>query len=62
MRTSKEIFEEELSGEPLTQESVIEAIQIAREEIITAIMDSIKAGNNSNITIFHILIDNNLFK
>ena len=34
MITAKEIFEEELSGEPLTQESVIEVIKNAQIEAI----------------------------
>ena len=34
MKRAKEIFEEELSGEPLTQESVIEAIKIVQLEAI----------------------------
>jgi hypothetical protein len=34
LRTAKKIFEEELSGEPLHQDAVIEAIQIAQWEII----------------------------
>ena len=34
MRTALEIFEEELSGEPLTQESVIEAIKIVQKELL----------------------------
>jgi hypothetical protein len=33
LRTAKEIFEEELSGEPLHQDVVIEAIQIAQKEM-----------------------------
>jgi len=33
MRNAKEIFEEELSGEPLTQVAVIEAIEIALDEL-----------------------------
>ena len=33
MRTAKQIFKEELLGEPLTQESVIEAIKIAQKEM-----------------------------
>jgi hypothetical protein len=33
MRTASQIFEEELSGEPLTQESVIEGIKLARKEV-----------------------------
>ena len=34
MRTAKDWFEEELSGEPLTQESVIECIKMVQEEVI----------------------------
>jgi len=34
IRSAKQIFEEELSGEPLTQESVIEAIWMAQKEIL----------------------------
>lgn len=34
MRTAKQIFEEELSGEPLYQEVVIEAIRLAQIEAI----------------------------
>ena len=34
MKTPKEWFEEELSGEPLTQESVIEVIKMIQEEVI----------------------------
>jgi len=34
MRSAKKIFEEELSGEPLSQDSVVLAIQIAQEEVI----------------------------
>lgn len=44
VRTAKEIFEEELSGEPLHQDVVIEAIQIAQMEIL----------NNLNL-----ILDNN---
>lgn len=35
MRTAKDIFEEELSGEPLCQEAVEEAITIAQREAIS---------------------------
>lgn len=34
MKTPKEWFEEELSGEPLTEESVIEVIKMVQEEVI----------------------------
>ena len=34
IKTAKEWFEEELSGEPLTQESVIEVIQMVQLEAI----------------------------
>jgi hypothetical protein len=34
MRTAKDWFEEELSGEPLTQDSVIECIKMVQEEVI----------------------------
>ena len=34
MKTAKDWFEEELSGEPLTQESVIEVIKMIQEEVI----------------------------
>lgn len=34
MLTAKEWFEEELSGEPLTQESVIEVIKMVQLEVI----------------------------
>ena len=34
MKTAKEWFKEELSGEPLTQESVIEVIKMAQLEVI----------------------------
>ena len=44
MRTALEIFEEELSGEPLTQESVIEAIKIAQ---LDAIEETIKLCTES---------------
>ena len=34
MRSAEVIFEEELSGEPLTQESVVEALKIAQKEAL----------------------------
>lgn len=34
MRSAKDWFEDELSGEPLTQESVIEVIKMIQEEVI----------------------------
>lgn len=34
MRTAKQIFEDELSGEPLCQEAVIYAIKLAMQEAI----------------------------
>ena len=34
MRSAKNWFEEELSGEPLTQESVIECIRMVQEDAI----------------------------
>lgn len=34
MKTPKEWFEEELSGEPLTQESVIEVLKMVQEDAI----------------------------
>jgi len=49
MRTAKEIFEEELSGEPLTQESVIEAIRLARREIYTDILNLPNDWNNQEL-------------
>lgn len=55
LRTAKQIFEEELSGEPLTQESIIEAIRDARQEIYTEILDMINGNNYSTRTLFEIL-------
>lgn len=37
MRTASQIFEEELSGEPLTQESVIEAMNMFAIEVLEEI-------------------------
>jgi len=33
IRTAKEIFDEELSGEPLCQDAIINAIEIAQKEM-----------------------------
>ena len=41
LRTAKDIFEEELSGEPLSQDMVIMAIQIAQQEIIDSVYDMV---------------------
>lgn len=38
MRTAKEIFDEELSGEPLTNYSVEEVIRIVQEETIDEVI------------------------
>ena len=49
MKTPKEWFEEELSGEPLTQESVIEVLEMVQEE---AIEETVKlCYNNAKIEI-----------
>lgn len=37
MRTAKDIFNEELSGEPLSEDVVIEAIEIAQNDVINQI-------------------------
>ena len=50
MRTAKEIFDEELSGEPLYQSAVIEAIQIAQKDAIdTALKISHGLTHNYNV-------------
>ena len=46
MRTAKQIFEEELSGEPLCQEAVIYAIKLAMKE---AIIESAKVATTKLI-------------
>ena len=38
IKTAKEWFEEELSGEPLTQESVIEAIEMVQLDILSELI------------------------
>ena len=55
MRTPKEWFEEELSGEPLTQESVIEVLEMVQKDAWNEAID--KAAENA--TVVHIdLVDN----
>ena len=39
MKTPKEWFEEELSGEPLTQESVIEVLEMVQKEAWNEALD-----------------------
>ena len=39
MKTPKEWFEEELSGEPLTQESVIEVLEMVQKETWNEALD-----------------------
>ena len=52
MKTPKEWFEEELSGEPLTQESVIEVLEMVQKEAWNEAIDkaaeSAKLGNTEN--------------
>ena len=55
MRTAKQIFEEELAGEPLTQESIIEAIRIARQEVYTEVLDMLNSNNYSTRVLYEIL-------
>lgn len=43
MRTSKQIFDEELSGEPLSEDVVVEAIKIAMKEAICESANAAKA-------------------
>ena len=58
MRTAKEWFEEELSGEPLTQESVIEVLEMLQKETWNEALD--KAAESA--TVVHIdLVDNTEF-
>ena len=54
MKTPKEWFEEELSGEPLTQESVIEVIKMVQKETWNAAID--KAAESA--TVIHIDLTN----
>ena len=58
MKTAKEWFEEELSGEPLTQESVIEVLERVQKEAWNEALD--KAAESA--TVVHIdLVDNTEF-
>ena len=50
MRTPKEWFEEELSGEPLTQESVIEVLEMVQKETWNEAID--KAAENADADIY----------
>ena len=54
MRTAKEWFEEELSGEPLTQESVIEVLEMVQKETWNEAID--KAAESA--TVIHIDLTN----
>ena len=47
MKTPKEWFEEELSGEPLTQESVIEVLEMLQKETWNEALD--KAAENAEL-------------
>ena len=47
MKTPKEWFEEELSGEPLTQESVIEVLEMIQKETWNEAID--KAAESAEI-------------
>lgn len=47
MKTPKEWFEEELSGEPLTQESVIEVLEMVQKETWNEALD--KAVENAAV-------------
>ena len=47
MKTPKEWFEEELSGEPLTQESVIEVLEMIQKETWNEALD--KAAESAEI-------------
>ena len=58
MRTAKEWFEEELSGEPLTQESVIEVLEMVQKETWNEALDMAA----ESATVVHIdLVDNTEF-
>ena len=47
MKTAKDWFEEELSGEPLTQESVIEVLEMIQKEAWNEALD--KAAENAEL-------------
>jgi len=48
MKTPKEWFEEELSGEPLTQEGVIEVLEMIQKETWNEALD--KAAESADVT------------
>ena len=52
MRSAKDWFEEELSGEPLTQEGVIEVLEMIQKETWNEALDkaaeSARLGNTEN--------------
>jgi len=48
MKTAKDWFEEELSGEPLTQESVIEVLERVQKEAWNEALD--KAAESADVT------------
>jgi len=48
MRTAQNIFNEELSGEPLSEDVVVEAIKIAMKEAITESANEAKAYTMQN--------------
>ena len=50
LRTAKEIFDEELSGEPLTEESVIEVIKIVQKETINETVR--ECAQNASVNVF----------
>ena len=58
MKTAKEWFEEELSGEPLTQESIIEVLEMVQKETWNEALDMAA----ESATVVHIdLVDNTEF-
>jgi len=48
MRTAQNIFNEELSGEPLSEDVVVEAIRIAMKEAITESANEARAYTIQN--------------
>ena len=50
MKTPKEWFEEELSGEPLTQESVIEVLEMVQIDAWNEALD--KAAENADADVY----------
>ena len=50
MKTPKEWFEEELSGEPLTQESVIEVLEMVQKDAWNEALD--KAAESACIDLY----------